>query len=62
MRVKIHRYCSWIFFIVLILYGFSLYQGAYIGVFLHQVSWVLIIVSGLLARMTREKRPPKDRW
>ncbi|HBZ1328505.1 TPA: hypothetical protein MJE41_16615 [Klebsiella pneumoniae] len=60
MRAKIHRYCSWVFVIVLILYGFSLYQGAYIGVFLHQLSWVLILVSGLLARVTRDKRQPKD--
>lgn len=59
MRAKIHRYCSWIFFIVLFLFLFALYQKAYLGVALNQIIIVTLAVTGLLGWITREKHPKK---
>ncbi|KHE07525.1 hypothetical protein IB70_02475 [Citrobacter braakii] len=55
MRAKIHRYCSWIFFIVLFLFLFALYQRAYLGVTLNQIIISVLAVTGFLAWITREK-------
>lgn len=59
MRAKIHRYCSWIFFIVLFLFLFALYQKAYLGVVLNQIIIAILAITGLLGWITREK-PPKN--
>lgn len=55
MRAKIHRYCSWLFFIILFIYLFAIYQKAYLGVTLHQISWLVLVISGSHAWMTRNK-------
>lgn len=59
MRAKIHRYCSWIFFIVLFLFLFALYQKAYLGVALNQIIIATLAVTGFLGWITREKYPKK---
>ena len=57
MRAKIHRYCSWIFFIVLFLFLFALYQKTYLGVALNQIIIATLAVTGFLGWITREKHP-----
>lgn len=57
MRAKIHRYCSWIFFIVLFLFLFALYQKAYLGVALNQIIIATLFITGPIAWVTRDKHP-----
>ena len=57
MRAKIHLYSSWIFFIVLFLFLFALYQKAYLGVALNQIIIATLVITGPLAWVTRQKQP-----
>ncbi|EFN9181774.1 hypothetical protein D3622_09875 [Escherichia coli] len=58
MRAKIYQLSLWIFISFLAIYAFIIYKGFYIGVALHQIAWIIIIASGLIARLTKPKQKP----
>lgn len=58
MRAKIYQLSLWIFISFLAIYAFIIYKGSYIGVALHQIAWLIIIASGLIARLTKPKQKP----
>ncbi|STH79445.1 hypothetical protein [Escherichia coli] len=61
MRAKIYQLSLWIFISFLAIYAFIIYKGSYIGVALHQIAWIIIIASGLIAREGANKRGNSSR-
>jgi hypothetical protein len=55
MKNAIHRYSLIVFGLTALLYGITISSVPYVGVYLTYVAVPVIVVSGLLAYMTRPK-------
>lgn len=55
-----HKYAKFTFWITLFLYLFTLITVAYVGVYLTYIAVPLIVVSGLIMRLTRPKENPES--